>query len=195
MKHLLCIIILLLFFFVGQGQSKIALPPGEWPSQEVVEYQGTTGETITVAWDIDLFEDNPDGVCPLGVYQLKIQSIERPLDVVWIDKAINRERGELTFNFPSTGHWIPMIRVEQKCELPYTDPDPDVSPWCWNHDGKDDKREGYEYSDWCKSTDDTCAVIDVDGEHVPKAWQVFVWLPKPTWEDTGLGMPLNVNDR
>jgi hypothetical protein len=171
MKLKLAVSLLLTIFVSVSYGGKMGVP-SDWETIDIVEYKGTTGQPLTVAWGDQPYDDlNGTGWCPLAVFQIKICNEERDI-CKWIDKAIPRDMFEYTYSFPKTGHWVSYIRVEQKCQLPYRDP---LSESCIAHLGVDDKRDGYEYSEWTSSTDPT--VASVEGE--ARGWKNFVWLAAP----------------
>jgi len=142
-----------------------------WEEFDYYLYKGSTGETTTVAWDDQPYDPNvPGSWCPLVKFQIKIYNVERDI-YFWIDKAIPRNVFEYTYSFPKTGHWISMIRVDQKCELPYRDP---ASPECNNHN-EVDKEDGHEYSEWSESTNSDVSIVN----GMARGWWHFTWIAAP----------------
>jgi hypothetical protein len=164
--------LLLLTVFVGVSYGNKMGVPSEWEMIDVFEYKGSTGQPFTVAWqNVPYDPTNATGWCPLAVFQLKICNEERNT-CIWIDKEIPRDAAEYTYVHPRTGHWVAYIRVDQECQLPYRDP---TNSTCIGHEGKDDREEGHEYSEWSVSTDPV--VAQVNGE--PRGWKAFAWLAPP----------------
>lgn len=161
-------IILLLVSSVSYGKPII---PGEWVKEDVAEYKGATGLSVTVAWDDQPYDTTTGlGWCPLATFQIKIYNEERGIWLA-IENNIPRDKFEWMYSFPKSGHWISFIRARQKCELPYRDPS---SATCINHT-ESDREEGYEYSDWASSEDPAHSTVD----GVARGWKHFTWIGGP----------------
>jgi len=162
-------ILFLILPLVANG-SKMGYPP--WEPVDVMEYQGYTGQQMTVAWDDQPYQAVGSGWCPLATFQIQVYNRERDI-TVWVDDNIPRDVFSYTYSFTKTGHWESRIRVRQKCEEPYRDP---ASLSCNGHENDDDKENGYEYSKWCSSLNPECATVTRNGEQVSGAWRNFVWV-------------------